>query len=225
MQLPAQLRKRSPETHKGDYGYLFILGGSTGLTGAVCLAAEAALRIGAGLVKVGVPKSLNSIFEIKLTEAMSLPLPDKGGYLLKEAFGELKKILDRIDVILIGPGASRNRGTQQLLLKVAQEIDKPMVVDADAVNALSSKPGVLDNRRTKSLVLTPHPGEFSRLIRLEKGKISKNRKNIAKQFAAKLMGVRVEFDIETSQFGRSEFVIKGLKEGLVNRHGVKVGIK
>jgi NAD(P)H-hydrate epimerase len=177
------LRRRNPDTHKGDYGHVFILGGSPGLSGAVCLSSQAALRAGAGLVTAGVPKSLNQIFEIKLTEAMSLPLPDKDGYLVKEAFGELRKVLDKIDVIVIGPGASRNRGTQQLLLKVAREIDKPMVADADAINALSLKPGVLDNRNTKNLILTPHAGEFSRLISLEKAKVSRNRKHIAKQFA------------------------------------------
>jgi len=108
------------------------------LTGAVCLSAEAALRTGAGLVTVGVPKSLNSIFEIKLTEVMSLPLADNKGYLALESFSEIKKFLSKAQVFIIGPGISCKPGVQKLVLKVIKEIDKPMVVDADAITALAS---------------------------------------------------------------------------------------
>ncbi|MBU2504279.1 MAG: bifunctional ADP-dependent NAD(P)H-hydrate dehydratase/NAD(P)H-hydrate epimerase, partial [Candidatus Omnitrophica bacterium] len=91
MLLPVLWPRRKVDTHKGDYGYVFILGGSPGLTGAVCLCSQAALKIGAGGVLAGVPKSLNSIFEIKLTEVMSEPLEEQGGYLCQGAWKTIKE--------------------------------------------------------------------------------------------------------------------------------------
>ena len=111
MRLPVQLLKRKLDSHKGDYGHVLILGGSPGLSGAVCLSAVAALVAGAGLVTVGVPGSLNNIFEIKLTEVMSLPLPDTEGALSREAFKDIEKFLDKIDLIVLGPGAGLKDNT------------------------------------------------------------------------------------------------------------------
>lgn len=183
MQLPVQLQKRKPDTHKGSYGHVLVLGGSPGLTGAVCLAAQAALTSGAGLVTAGVPESLNDIFEIKLTEVMSRPLPGRQGYLSPKAFAAIKEFSEKADIIAVGMGASRSADTARLLLKVIQEIDKPMVVDADALTALASNLTVLAKRKTKNLILTPHLGEFSRLLKLDTVKIKKRRKELAKQFA------------------------------------------
>ncbi|MDP2922328.1 MAG: NAD(P)H-hydrate dehydratase [Candidatus Omnitrophota bacterium] len=184
MKLPKQLLKRKSDTHKGDYGYVFVLGGSPGLTGAVCLCAQAALRSGAGLVRVGVPKSLNNIFEIKLTEVMSLPLEDiGGGYLSLSSFKQLETILSKIDVIAVGCGASLNPSTQELIFRVVEDIDKPLVIDADGINALSKDLTILEKRKTKKFILTPHLGEFSRLIKLDVEKIKERRKELVKDFA------------------------------------------
>jgi len=183
MRLPVQLLKRKPDTHKGDYGHILIIGGSRGLSGAVCLSAKAALRSGAGLVTVGVPKSLNDIFEIKLTEAMSLPLAEEEGALSQEAFSNIKSFLKKIDLIVLGPGAGLGISTRKLIIRIIKEIDKPMVVDADALTALALNPEVLLKRKTKTLVLTPHLGEFSRLVKLDVGKIKKKRKELVKKFA------------------------------------------
>ena len=183
MRLPVQLLKRKPDTHKGDYGHILIIGGSLGLSGAVCLCARAALRSGAGLVTVGVPKSLNSIFEIKLTEVMSLPLADKGGALSQEAFSNIRSFLKKADLIVLGPGAGLRDSTKRLIIKIIKEIDKPMVVDADALTALASNPETLLKRKTKTLILTPHLGEFSRLVKLDVSKIKKKRKELVKKFA------------------------------------------
>ena len=183
MRLPVQLLKRKPDTYKGDYGHILIIGGSLGLSGAVCLCARAALRSGAGLVTVGVPKSLNSIFEIKLTEAMSLPLADKAGALSQEAFSNIKDFLKKADLIVLGPGAGLGASTKRLIVKIIKEIDKPMVVDADALTALASDLETLLKRKTKTLILTPHLGEFSRLVKLDVGKIKKKRKELVKKFA------------------------------------------
>jgi len=176
------LPKRKPDTHKGDYGHVLILGGSPGLTGAVCLASRGALKIGAGLVTVGIPSALNSIFEVKLTEAMSLPLADEKGFLVPKAFRQIKGFLEKIDVVLIGPGASLNVSTRALVTKVIREIDKPMVVDADALTALSFDLNILNKRKSKGLVLTPHPGEFSRLAKISVSEIKGKRKKLVKKF-------------------------------------------
>ena len=184
MQLPVQLRKRNPDTHKGDYGYVLVLGGSSGLTGAVCLCAQGCLRIGAGLVKVGVPESLHNIFEIKLTEPMSVALKEEPkGYLSLGAFSSIKKLLAKIDVIVLGPGAFTNVSTKKLILKIIKEIDKPMVVDADGINALVGNLEILKKHKSSQLVLTPHAGEFSRLIGLSPQKIKNKRKELVKKFA------------------------------------------
>lgn len=183
VKLPMQLCKRKPDTYKGDYGYVFVLGGSPGLTGAVCLCAEAALKIGAGLVRVGVPKSLNNIFEIKLTEVMSLPLAEENGYLSIRAFSQIAQLLNKIDVIALGCGASAHPGVKDLLLKLIQEVDKPLIVDADGINALATDLAILERRRTKDFILTPHLGEFSRLIKLDIEQIKKQKKAFVKDFA------------------------------------------
>ena len=183
MRLPARLLKRKSDTYKGDYGHVFVLGGSPGLTGAVCLCANAALRIGGGLVTVGVPQSLNTIFETKLTEVMSLILSDKDGYLTSKNFQTIQKVLSKIDAVVLGPGASRNFSAQRLMRKVIADIDKPIVVDADGINALASGLDILDKRKTKKLILTPHEGEFSRLIKVGIDEIKKRRKELVKNFA------------------------------------------
>lgn len=182
MQLPLQLR-RKPDTHKGNYGHVLVLGGSAGLSGAVCLAAKAALRCGAGLVTAGVPKSLNSIFEIKLTECMSIPLKENNSALSLLCFGQVKKFLSKVRVIAIGPGAGRQLSTRRLILKIIKEVNKPIVADADALYALAMKPEILKARKVKNLVLTPHEGEFCRLVRVDKIKLKKQRKALAKEFA------------------------------------------
>ncbi len=183
MRLPVQLLKRKLDSHKGDYGHLLVLGGSLGLSGAVCLSAAAALKVGAGLVTAGIPRSLNNIFEVKLTEVMSLPLPEEGGALSREAFKDIKKFLDKIDLIILGPGAGLKNSTKELIIRVVKEIDKPMVVDADGLGALATNLEVLLKRKTKALILTPHLGEFSRLLKLDIGKIKKKRKELVKKFA------------------------------------------
>ncbi|MFO8053207.1 MAG: NAD(P)H-hydrate dehydratase [Candidatus Omnitrophota bacterium] len=175
--------KRKPETHKGSYGQVVVVGGSPGLTGAVCLCAQAALRIGAGLVKVAVPQSLHSIFEIKLTEEMSIPLADKKGYLSVKAFETIEKNLDKVSVLVLGPGAGLNPATQKLILKIIKKVNKPLVIDADGLNSLSLNLKSLDKKNNQNLVLTPHLGEFSRLTKKEVSQIKEKRKELAKNFA------------------------------------------
>ncbi|MDD4954719.1 MAG: NAD(P)H-hydrate dehydratase [Candidatus Omnitrophica bacterium] len=185
MKLPKQLLKRKPNTHKGDYGYVFVLGGSPGLTGAVTLCANAALRMGAGLVKTGVPESLSNVLAMKVTEATVLALKEDRGYLSLQAFEQILSLMERIDVIALGAGAYQTPSSRSLLLKVIKEIDKPMVIDADGLNALSTDLNVLKERKSKNIILTPHMVEFSRLTKLTVAEIESKRKELVKEFAFK----------------------------------------
>ncbi len=183
MRLPAQLHRNNPNTHKGDYGYVLIVGASPGLTGAVCLAAKAALKSGAGLVRVAVPKSLNSIFEIKLTEEMSLPLSEKEGCLCESSFKQIEPVLERSDVLVVGPGAGLKQCSRRLILNILKSVDKPVVLDADAITALASDIRVLKRRKNKKLIVTPHYGEFSRLVKKSIDLVKKKRNELAVNFA------------------------------------------
>lgn len=158
------LPHRKPDAHKGDCGKVYILAGSVGLTGAAALSANAALKGGAGLVTLGVPKSLNDILETKVTEAMTHPLPEvkKGRCLALRARGEIKRACRTADSIAIGPGLGTHRETVELIRRLVRDLRSPAVIDADALNALA---GDLDAIRAceTPLVLTPHIGEFARL--------------------------------------------------------------
>lgn len=183
MRLPAQLLQRSFDTHKGSYGYVLVVGGSCGLTGAICLCARSALGVGAGLVRAAIPRSLNSIFEVKLTEPMTLPVVDKKGCLSEKGFKTIVENLDKVDILAIGPGAGMHLLTQRLLIRIIEEIDRPLVIDADAINALAFSLVSLDKRKTQKIILTPHLGEFSRLINKDIDQIKRERKELAKNFA------------------------------------------
>lgn len=183
MKIPAFLLHRKPNTNKYNYGYVLVLGGSPGLTGAPGLCAKAALKIGAGLVRAGVPASLNSIVEKKLLEVMSLPVKEKKGYFCLESFKDLKPIWDKVDVIAIGCGASQEKSAQTFICKVIKEWKKKIVIDADGLNALAGNLDRLKGKKPGTVVLTPHTGEFLRLAGVNKSAIINKRKELVKQFA------------------------------------------
>jgi len=180
MRLPLRLLQRKANSHKGDFGHVFILAGSARFSGAAVLCAKAALRSGAGLVTLGIPKSLNlAIIKIKPDEAMTLPLPEtNAGSLSLAGYKKIKDFLKKSDVLVIGPGLSQDNSTQKLVRKLLAGLEKPAVVDADAINALVGHLKILG-----PVVLTPHPGEMARLLKISVKKVQKNRKEIAKKFA------------------------------------------
>jgi len=190
MQLPAQLLRRSLNVNKKDFGHVFILAGSESMLGAACLTAKAALRSGAGIVSVGVAKSLNATLQRKLAdEVMTLPLAEtKDKTIDLRAFSKIKSFLKKVDVLAIGPGLSKNGSTAKLIRKIIKTIDLPMVIDADALNALVGNLKLLLNTQSAirvTKVLTPHPGEMSHLLGISVRDVQKKRKNIAKSFAKK----------------------------------------
>jgi len=179
-----RLPHRDREAHKGDFGRVAVLGGAVGYSGAPVLAAKAAVRTGAGLVTVLVPEPIYPVVAAKLECAMPWPLPAdssgmaqwngmsslgaaalglKTGTLSKAALEPARKRLERADAVLIGPGLSREKEAAWLSRELTEELACPLVLDADGINALSGHIDVLDSRKGRLTVLTPHEREFIRL--------------------------------------------------------------
>lgn len=179
------LKPRHQDTHKGTYGHLFILAGSPGKTGAATLAAQGALRAGTGLVTVGIPKSLNPIMAGKLTESMTEPLPEtEGGTLGRESIeATLKVISSRKTALAVGPGISTTQDTSEFLYEILKNSSIPIVVDADGVTLIAQNLQVLKELKVP-IVLTPHPGEMSRLIGKRGEDVQKNRISVARDFSS-----------------------------------------
>ena len=155
---------RPRDAHKGDFGRVYILAGSVGYTGAPVLAAQAAVRSGAGLVTVGVPAPVWPVAAAKLDEAMPHPLPaGKEGQLSLDAGEAAFARLSACGVCLIGPGLGRGNSVSAVVRHLLPEIRIPVVLDADGINALEGHIDVLDGRKGLHTVLTPHDGEFARL--------------------------------------------------------------
>jgi len=157
------LPRRRLITHKGDYGHVLIIAGSRGYTGAPALASRATTKMGAGLVTLGVPKSIYEVLAMKLDEEMPFPLPDdKGGRLVGNAASEILQRIKVSDVCLIGPGLGTSDDISELVQSIVRLSNTPIILDADGLNAISGNIDIL-NQATCPLVLTPHDGEFERL--------------------------------------------------------------
>ena len=178
------LPSRPTHSHKGTYGRVFVAAASTGMTGAAALTSAGALRVGAGLVTLGAPKSLNPILEVKLTEVMTLPLPETTeGALALEAKSHIIEAVERTkSVLAVGPGLSQLPETVALVHSLIRESDVPTVIDADGINALSKSTEILSSLSPET-VLTPHPGEMARLIGGTVEALERNRIGIAQRFA------------------------------------------
>lgn len=178
---------RKADSHKKDFGHIFILAGSARFSGAAVLCAGSAMRSGAGLVTLGIPKSINNaVIKIKLKEVMTLPLPEtKEQTLSLSAYKKIKDFIEDTDVLVIGPGLGKNNSTYELVRKIISAINKPIIIDADGLNALVGHLDILKLNRQRHLnaILTPHPGEMGRLTGLSTKRVQKDRKNIAKKFA------------------------------------------
>ena len=184
MPLPMPLSRVKPRSSKKDFGHLLIIAGSPSMLGAAALSSLAAMRSGAGLVTAAVPRSLNLTLQKKISNCvMTMPLAQgkAGGFSLK-AYDQLKKIWDQFDAIAIGPGIGRDPGTQQFVRKVIIDCPKPLVIDADALFALAGHCEILLKAKG-GRVLTPHPGEMSRLANKPINKIENDRLKITCDFA------------------------------------------
>ena len=158
------LRRRARDGHKGDYGRVLVVAGSRGMIGAAALAGRAALRGGAGLVTIATPRSCYPILAAQVTCCMTRPLHETpAGTLSDKAEREIAKLAADADALAVGPGFGRHAATTRLVHRLVRTIAKPMVLDADALNALAEDKSVL-RKAPAPRILTPHPGEMARLL-------------------------------------------------------------
>lgn len=164
------LPARREDGHKGSFGRVYVYGGCVGYTGAPVYAGEAAMRCGSGLVFVGVPEEVYPIVAARCASAMAQLLP--GGY------DALLERMEACDGVLIGPGLGRGRDVEDTVCSLLRDLSRPVVLDADGINAVSAHIHVLKNRRGVTVV-TPHEGEFARL----RGDLSLPREQAASDLA------------------------------------------
>lgn len=173
---------RLSSANKGSCGRVSIIAGSKGMTGAAALSALGALRSGAGLVTALTPSSEQPILAVKFTEAMTVPLPHENGVISAAAADTVLENIKNADAAVFGPGLGKGRGILPLLERIVTEFTKTLIIDADGINALSANIDIL-NRKKCSVILTPHPGEMSRLSGLSISKIQSARIKTAEGFA------------------------------------------
>jgi hydroxyethylthiazole kinase-like uncharacterized protein yjeF len=179
---------RAAGSTKFTSGQVVIVGGSRGLTGAVCLAAGGAIRAGAGYATVAVPADLESIFEIKLTEVMSLGCASRDGRLRPAASEQILGATERAACVVLGSGMGREQGTQRLARELTERIEAPLVIDADGLNAYAARIDALAER-SGPFVLTPHAGEMGRLLDRDSKEVEAKRVENAKEAARRSSGI------------------------------------
>ena len=190
------LAPRPRDSNKGMYGHVLVIGGSLGKAGAAAMAGFSALRAGAGLVSVATAKSALATVAGFHPELMTEALDETAeGTIAAEAISKVNALAEKMTVLAIGPGMSRNEETANLVRKLVMESAVPIVLDADGLNAFEEKAEALNRRGrghgvapkdkdgTTTLVLTPHPGEMSRLTGISTASIQRDRVNVARHFA------------------------------------------
>lgn len=179
------LPNRTVDAHKGDFGLVLIIGGSRGMSGAPSLAGMAALRSGAGLVRVAVPDACLDTVAAHDPCYMTVPLPSsRSGKLSLDAWPLLRDLAEEATVVAIGPGLGRSLAVDTLVTKLYAKCERPMVVDADGLNALATRPTALPHAAGPR-ILTPHPGEFARLAG-SMPHTNDDRRKAARKFAARI---------------------------------------
>ncbi len=182
------LLKRLPESNKGDFGHIAILAGSRGMVGAPALTARAAQKIGTGLVTLLSPQSAQSILAAKLDEQMTISLLEKNGSLALTAFDEIMEFAKKATLFCIGPGMTTNSETVKVIQRLLKELELPIVLDADGLNALALDPKCLEGRTddpAAPLILTPHPGEAARLLGCSISEVQSDRIKSVRELASR----------------------------------------
>ncbi|MGH9787153.1 MAG: NAD(P)H-hydrate dehydratase [Candidatus Acidiferrales bacterium] len=177
---------RAVTAHKGDFGHVLLVAGSRGKTGAAALGGRAAMRMGAGLVTVATPAGGQSVVASMVPEIMTEALPDTDtGAISSHAldYGRFAKLLEGKTVLAMGPGLTTHPETAQFVRAVLEQFDLPLVLDADALNALVGQLDALRHRRSRRVVLTPHPGEMARLLGTTTAEVQRQRIEVAQKFA------------------------------------------
>ena len=173
--------KRKSESHKGDYGKIAILGGSSGMAGSVYMASLSAMRTGAGMAFILAPKSISEILQIKSNEQIIKEIDCHNFYYSSDIVDQILDNIEGKDTLIIGPGMGKGEDLNKLIGEIIASTDIDMVIDADGLNAISKDLSIL--KSNNKIILTPHLGEFSRLTGLEIDKIKEDEESIAKKFA------------------------------------------
>jgi NAD(P)H-hydrate epimerase len=177
--------KRKKDTHKGTYGHLLIVAGSLGKTGAAGLAGKAALRLGAGLVTVATPLAALPAVARTMAELMTEPLEGTPeGTISREALPRALALVAGKTAVLVGPGLTTHPSTAAFVLGLLRKVKVPLIIDADGLNIVASRPDVLNHMKGRA-VLTPHPGEFARLVGRTNAEVVKHRLELAPEFATR----------------------------------------
>jgi NAD(P)H-hydrate epimerase len=177
--------RRDAAAHKGTFGHVLVIAGSVGKTGAAALTSLAAQRVGAGLVTLAVPQSVNDILEVKLTEVMTEPIPETEARTLSAAgLDRLLALADGKSAVAMGPGLGTHGSTRQLVQELVARLRLPLVLDADGINALAGQADLL-LRAGAPLILTPHPGELARLLGVARDEILGRRMVLVLEIASR----------------------------------------
>jgi ADP-dependent NAD(P)H-hydrate dehydratase / NAD(P)H-hydrate epimerase len=180
----AVLPARPAEAHKGSYGHLLVVAGSVGRTGAAVLACLGALRSGTGLVTCATPASQQPVVAAQLPEPMTEPLPETAARTISaKSVERIVELLSRMDALALGPGIGLDPETRAAVQTLVREVERPMVIDADALTALAGKPGLCRDAPAPRL-LTPHPGEAARLLGSSIVEVQADRIASARRLAA-----------------------------------------
>jgi len=206
------VQPRSPESNKGSYGHVLVVGGAVGKAGSVAMAGMSALRSGAGLSTVATPKSVLATVAGFHPELMTEPLPEtEGGMISADASEKLEALIKGKSVLAIGPGISRHAETAELVRVLVSRCPIPVVLDADGLNAFEGHTDELTGKR-RLLVVTPHPGEMARLAGISTAEVQKDRLGVARKFAA-------EHDVVVVLKGHRTIVVQPDGEAWVNTTG------
>ena len=174
---------RRQDGHKGTFGHLLVLAGSSGKCGAAVMAAESGLRGGAGLVTLACPQSIQATVASRLTEVMTVALADFSGESSLQALDALLMQTEGKQALAIGPGLGLGDEVAGLIRRLMQESALPMIIDADGINALCGHMHLLERQTGRQVIMTPHPGEMARLTGLSIAEIQADRFVVARDFA------------------------------------------
>jgi NAD(P)H-hydrate epimerase len=182
---------RPPDGNKGTFGQVLVVAGARGFSGAAAMAAHAALKVGAGLVRLAAPRGIMNALEAKLLEVVKIPLEQTAAETISPAASKtLRPILKTSEVVVIGPGMTTHPQTAEFISDILPRINVPMIIDADAINIIAQNPSLLKKIKTP-FIMTPHPGELARLINMTPRMINRQRIDLALEYARKFNCVMV----------------------------------
>jgi NAD(P)H-hydrate epimerase len=178
-----ELPPRPAASNKGKFGRILVIAGSRGMSGAAVLSGSAALRGGAGLVRIATPREVWPLVAVGNPCCMTLPLDqDEGGSFTPAALEAVLDTAKASDVVALGPGLGRGRHVRHLVQTIVSQVSLPLVLDADGLNACADEPGILQ-QRGGPIIMTPHPGEFGRLLGKTPAEVQAARAEFASDFA------------------------------------------